>query len=218
VHLQTVCNELNLQSAPFNHSGVAYSGYLSVNKAGSGLAFIFYGKEGAAKEELKNYPTVIWLNGGPGSSSQLGNFMELGPEFVKPATMAPYEIKANEYTWVKSYNVLFVDQPVGTGLSYADPNYQPTPYCSNMSDVANDFYYALQELYFSSNGCFNQLGITGDKPLFIFGESYAGKYAPAIGSKIKQEQRDKQGKITGLKGVAIGDGFTHPAFILSQVG
>lgn len=49
VKLSTVCNELNLQSPPFNHSGVVYSGYLSVNKGGSGLAFMFYGKEGATK-------------------------------------------------------------------------------------------------------------------------------------------------------------------------
>lgn len=26
----------------------------------------------------------------------------------------------NDNSWVKKYNVLFVDQPVGTGLSYAD--------------------------------------------------------------------------------------------------
>ena len=50
VHLSTVCNELNLSRPPFNHTSVVYSGYLSVNKAGSGLAFIFYGKEGARKE------------------------------------------------------------------------------------------------------------------------------------------------------------------------
>lgn len=162
------------------------SGYLNVNKAGSGLGFIFYGKEGATKATLKNYPTIIWLNGGPGSSSQLGNFMELGPHFVRPAAMAPYEIVKNNYTWVKEYNVIFVDQPVGTGLSYADPAH-PSPYCKNMSDVANDFYYALKELYQNPKGCFNKVGITGAHPLFVFGESYAGKYAPAIGQKIKQE-------------------------------
>ena len=95
--------------------------------------------------------------------------MELGPSFVKPANLAPWEIVSNKHTWVKEYNVLFVDQPVGTGLSYADPNYSPSAYCNNMDDVAADFYYALKELYFTSNGCFNQLGITGDRPLFIFG-------------------------------------------------
>ena len=77
------------------------SGYLSVSKAGSGLGFIFYGKEGATKATVKNYPTIIWLNGGPGSSSQLGNFMELGPHFVRPAVMVPYEVVKNNYTWIK---------------------------------------------------------------------------------------------------------------------
>ena len=160
------------------------SGYLNVNKAGSGLGFIFYGKAGAAKADLKKYPTVLWLNGGPGSSSQLGNFMELGPHFVRPAQMAPYEVVKNNYTWIKQYNVIFVDQPVGTGLSYADPAH-PSPYCKNMNEVANDFYYALNELYNNPNGCFNKVGITGDHPFFVFGESYAGKYAPAIAQKIK---------------------------------
>lgn len=75
IKLETSCNQLDLSTPPYNSSAVAFSGYLTVGKAGSGLAFILYGKEGAAKEELMNHPTVIWLNGGPGSSSQLGNFM-----------------------------------------------------------------------------------------------------------------------------------------------
>jgi vitellogenic carboxypeptidase-like protein len=81
---------------------------------------------------LKLYPTIIWLNGGPGSSSQLGNLMELGPFWVtRPTTSnATYDIIRNNFTWVKDYNVLFVDQPVGTGLSYADPTVSD-PYVHN---------------------------------------------------------------------------------------
>ena len=168
-------------------------------------------------DEIKNYPTIIWLNGGPGSSSQLGNFMELGPHFIKPANLAPYEVVKNNFTWIKDYNVIFVDQPVGTGLSFADPNH-PNVYCHNMSDVANDFYYALTELYTKSEGCLNKVGITGNHPLFIFGESYAGKYAPAIAEKIKYEQLNNNGFLKNLRGVGIGDGFTNPYVILSQVG
>jgi carboxypeptidase C (cathepsin A) len=51
----------------------------------------------------------------------------------------------------------------------------------------------------------------------VFGESYAGKYAPAIAQRIKEEQK-KQGFLTGLRGVGVGDGFTHPYFILTQLG
>jgi carboxypeptidase C (cathepsin A) len=98
--------------------------------------------------------------------------------------MAPYEVVKNNHSWVKEYNVIFVDQPVGTGLSWADPTSKDV-YCKNMSEVANDFYSALDQLYNNPNGCFKKLGILGSHPLFIFGESYAGKYAPAIGQKIK---------------------------------
>lgn len=129
--IDTVCNEVNLTADPYKHNGTVMSGYLKVGKGNSALSFIFYGRENTARSDISKYPIVLWLNGGPGSSSQLGNFMELGPYFVKPANMAPYEIVKNNHTWVKEYNVLFMDQPVGTGLSYADPNVENV-FCKSM--------------------------------------------------------------------------------------
>ena len=215
--VSTQCNDVNLNVEPYHYNGTVMSGYLSVGKGNSVLGFIFYGRENTARNDLGKYPIVLWLNGGPGSSSQLGNFMELGPYFIKPSHMQPYDIVKNNNSWVKDYNVLFVDQPVGTGLSYADPNH-PNVYCKSMDEVANDFYYALKELYQNSNGCFKKLNFSPSQDLIIFGESYGGKYAPAIGEKIRREQQDHQGFLTGLKGVAVGDGFTFPYDILSQVG
>lgn len=110
-----------------------------------------------------------------------------------------------------------MDQPVGTGLSYADPTFSDA-YVTNQTDLANDFYKALNELYNSPNGCFKALNIQGKDPLFIFGESYAGKYAPAIGEKILREAKLNKGFLTGLKGIAIGDGFTNPGSTLSMMG
>lgn len=82
--------------------------------------------------------------------------------------MSPYEIVRNNDTWVQDYNVLFVDQPVGTGLSYADESVTGV-YCTNMECVANDFYNALKELYTTDAGCFKQLKIEPSHPLVIFG-------------------------------------------------
>jgi carboxypeptidase C (cathepsin A) len=84
-------------------------------------------------------------------------------------------------------------------------------------EVAVDFYAALNVMYNSGAGCFKDLGITGDNDLFIFGESYAGKYVPAIAEKIVSEKA-KGGFLTGLRGVGIGDGFTDPYHILAEVG
>ena len=72
----TSCKAVNLTVPPYNHNGLVWSGYLNVKKGGSALGFIFYGKEGVMDvTQIKEIPTIIWLNGGPGSSSQLGNFM-----------------------------------------------------------------------------------------------------------------------------------------------
>ena len=127
--LTTSCNTLDF-SAKYNYSGLVASGYLSVGKGNSALAFTFYGKKDVkTKSELRNYPTVLWLNGGPGSSSQLGNLQELGPlQIIRHFDISIVE---NNYTWVKNYNVLFVDQPVGTGLSYADTS-SGSPYVTSL--------------------------------------------------------------------------------------
>lgn len=87
-----------------------------------------------------------------------------------------------------------------------------------MDEVAQDFYFALRELYLEK-GCFSptHFSIPASSPLFIFGQSYGGKYAPAIALQILKRKQDG-GFLTGLKGLAIGDGFTFPYEILSEVG
>jgi len=117
INITTQCNSVNLSQ--YNYTGIVRSGYLSVGKGNSVLAFIFYGRKNVVNlSDLKNIPTIIWLNGGPGSSSQLGNLQELGPLNLK--RVLGVNIVQNNFTWANNYNLLFVDQPVGTGLAYAD--------------------------------------------------------------------------------------------------
>lgn len=58
--------------------------------------------------------------------------------------------------------MIFFDQPVGTGLSYADDTFKDV-YCSSMDCVAKDFYAALKELYQNPAGCFNLLKISASQ-------------------------------------------------------
>ncbi len=62
-------------------------------------------------------PLVIWLTGGPGCSSELAIFYENGP--MKLVDGRPV---INEYSWNNNANLLFIDQPIGTGYSRADDN------------------------------------------------------------------------------------------------
>ena len=77
---------------------------------------------------------VFWINGGPGGSSAIGLFMELGESRWRDLYVAyadrvslgpcrasgPNSTERFEHSWNEYANVLFVDQPVGTGFSYAD--------------------------------------------------------------------------------------------------
>jgi carboxypeptidase D len=59
---------------------------------------------------------VLWLNGGPGCSSMDGAMMEVGPYRVHEGGNLVY----NNGSWDEFANLLFVDQPVGTGFSYVN--------------------------------------------------------------------------------------------------
>lgn len=77
-------------------------------------------------------PLVIWLNGGPGCSSLTGLFAENGPFTVQD----DLTLLSNPYSWNNSTNLVFVDQPVGTGFSRVGFN----EFTHNETQVANDFW------------------------------------------------------------------------------
>lgn len=67
-------------------------------------------------EELQPYETdktLIWLNGGPGCSSLDGALIELGPYRLN----SDGSLRLNAGSWNQKLNLLFLDQPVGTGFS-----------------------------------------------------------------------------------------------------
>lgn len=64
-------------------------------------------------------PLVLWLNGGPGTSSQMGNLMENGPlRLVRDETGEIRVDVLDEISWTKEANMLYLDQPFNVGYSY----------------------------------------------------------------------------------------------------
>ena len=53
---------------------------------------------------------TIWLNGGPGSSSMLGLFVENGPCEVVELGLGQFGTIARDWGWDRASNVLYVDQ------------------------------------------------------------------------------------------------------------
>lgn len=108
--------------------------------------------------------------GGPGMpSSGYGNFLEIGP-----LTM---NLTERNHTWVKHFNVLFIDNPVGVGFSYFSNNC--TAMAENNEEIGRDLISFLKQFL-------NRFTKFQDIPIYIFGESYGGKMAVEFARQLSQ--------------------------------
>lgn len=169
----------------------SYSGYLTVNERfNSNLFFWFFPSEGNPQTD----PVLLWLQGGPGSSSMLGLFAENGPFSIESES----ELKLREYRWTRGHSVIYIDNPVGTGLSFTDEG----GFATNETIIGEQLFEALQQF-------FTMFPKLQKNPFFVTGESYAGKYVPAISYTILKKNPSAEVKIN-LQGLAIGNGLCDP--------
>lgn len=108
-----------------------------------------------------NVPTLLWLQGGPGSSSLLGLFQLNGPYEASKQL----DLSFRKHTLLQQFNLLYIDQPVGTGFSFTP---DPDGYVKTFDQAALDLYEALQQFF----TLFNEYSKTD---FYITGESFAGE-------------------------------------------
>ncbi|RLU26384.1 hypothetical protein DMN91_000178 [Ooceraea biroi] len=165
-------------------------GYVQVRPYANMFWWLYYTT--ANVNSYYDRPLVIWLQGGPGASStSYGNFEELGP--------LDTNLKPRNYTWVKDYNVLFIDNPVGAGFSYAET---ASGFVKTNAEIASDLVECMR-------GFYKQLPKFQNVPTYITTESYGGKMGAEFALVWDREQ--KAGTIkSNLKGVALGDAWISP--------
>lgn len=174
----------------------SYSGYIASGRNGSTAENMFFWLVPSLRKspELPSN-LVIWLNGGPGCSSMDGFFLEIGPWRFQN-TSEPLGLQHNPFGWHESVDVLFVDQPVGTGFSFST---NETEFAHNQDEMAQNFlsffidFVKLFPQYRNYN-------------LWLAGESYAGIYIPYIATAMLQAP-DAPAKLAGL---LIGNGWIDP--------
>ncbi|KAI9678838.1 MAG: hypothetical protein M1817_005898 [Caeruleum heppii] len=74
-----------------------------------------------ARQKPEAAPLTIWLNGGPGTSSMIGLFLESGPCEVVELARDKFGTQARDWGWDRSSNLLYIDQPNEVGFSYDVP-------------------------------------------------------------------------------------------------
>lgn len=169
-----------------------WSGFLNADDAEQGTRLHYWFAEADAPNAAE-LPVVLWLNGGPGSSSLLGFLQELGPLLIN----ATGGLMQNPYAFTKQVNVLAIEAPAGVGFSYcaamltggACANTDKTTAAANRAAVADFFATKFPELQ--------------KNRFYITGESYAGVYVPTLARELILNAPQ-----VNLKGIAVGDPCT----------
>ncbi|KAJ6252187.1 serine carboxypeptidase-like 48-related [Anaeramoeba flamelloides] len=168
---------------------VGYSGYINVNQTmDANLFYIFW----ESLDQNPDAPVLLWLQGGPGCSSLWGLFKENGPLLIQ----SDGSLLTNPWTWNNNYAILYIDNPVGAGFSYST---NPKGYVTSESQMSQDLYTGLK-VFFAKYTKYSA------NDFYVFGESYAGKYVPAIAYRIHED-----GNKLNMKGFGIGDGLSDPS-------
>lgn len=146
-------------------------------------------------------PVVLWLNGGPGSSSLIGLLTENGQLVLNDDSLENKidgipQLFVNEYAWTTVSNVLYLESPKGVGFSYCDD-------AKKSSDCVNTDESTALDAYEFLVGFFQGFPEYKNNKFFITGESYAGIYIPMLMDQINIDSLNAK---INLIGSAIGNG------------
>ncbi|KAF1998324.1 carboxypeptidase S1 [Amniculicola lignicola CBS 123094] len=207
----------------------SYSGYADIGEN----QHIFWWFFEARNQDPTEAPLTVWINGGPGSSSMIGLFQELGPCGVG-IDGKPYN---NPYSWTNASNMLFIDEPTTVGFSYSVPipGYKsggdiiqlPNNTCPdyaelsggcatyslpNLTDTVNTTEAAAPGMWKTLQGFMGAFPQYSRKEFSFTTESYGGHYGPVFNEYILEQNKKniKGAHKINLKNVLIGNGWFDP--------
>lgn len=113
-------------------------------------------------------PLIVYLNGGPGSSSMNALWTGNGPLRVhETGSSTDYDDFVIQYdttiSWQEAGDLLWIDQPVGTGWSWGEHT------VTSLDEIADEFLHFMLSFY-------EEFPVYKDRELVLTGESFAGKY------------------------------------------
>ncbi|KAK8026322.1 serine carboxypeptidase [Apiospora marii] len=211
----------------------SFSGYADVAEDQHIFWWFFEARHGDPKEA----PLTVWINGGPGSSSMMGLFQELGPCGVD----AHGRVYSNPHSWSNVSNLLFIDQPTQTGFSYTkpvpayrekdevvelpddgnnagcmvyvdDPASCGTYTHPNLTLTANSTEGAARNFWLALQGFAGVFPQYTQNGFHLATESYGGHYGPVFGAYIER-RNDRLTPSTvriPLQTLTVGNGWFDP--------
>ncbi|XP_010509548.1 PREDICTED: serine carboxypeptidase-like 9 isoform X2 [Camelina sativa] len=173
------------------------TGYIGIGEEEEAQLFYYFIK---SENNPKEDPLLLWLSGGPGSSSLTGLISEIGPVALKSEVYngsAP-SMFSTTYSWTKVANIIFLDQPVGAGFSYSRT---PLDKTSDTNEVKMIHEFLQKWLSKHPQFISNQFYASGD--------SYAGMIVPALVDEISKGNYICCNPPINLQGYVLGNPVTH---------
>lgn len=140
-----------------------------------------------------------------------GLWIELGPFKLTD----DLQVHVNHHSWFQLGHLLFIDQPVGTGLSYTN---NKNGYAKNDETINKHFVEFLKgffEIHYHFLRKHSDKDFSKSIPIYFAGESHAGHYiATIVDELLKQNlflylKNDTKVKLD-LKGIALGNPWIDP--------
>lgn len=154
-----------------------------------------------ARHNPDTAPLSVWINGGPGCSSMIGLFQENGP--CRFTNITQSEPVLNPYSWNEYANMLYIDQPIGTGFSVG-------AYSVNSTVTAAPYVWKFMQAFFTNFPRYKT------REFGLFTESYGGHYGPAFADYfLTQNDKIDEGCVEGERidmiALGINNGWIDPA-------
>ncbi|KAK9274949.1 hypothetical protein L1049_022206 [Liquidambar formosana] len=170
------------------------TGYVSVGDTDDVQLFYYFVESQRTPAED---PLMLWLTGGPGCSTLLAFFYESGPLAI---TYADYNgslpsLHLNPYTWTEGLNIIYLDQPVGTGFSYST---------TSEGYATGDIRSAALTYEFLRKWMNNHLQYKTNQ-FYVGGDSYSGITVPLIIQEILDGNSSFLESISNSVGYVLGN-------------
>ena len=181
-------------------TGVQFAGYSPVTGSANpkgpdeGLFYWFVGADDYAKR-----PLIIWTNGGPGSSSFWGFFLENGPYEISYTQGGDPVVKARPTAWNQYANYMIFEHPLSVTISFAKDKDVP----GSVEEGMVQYYQALLNFLAKHPELANN-------PIILTGESYAGTYLPLLAKLIVDGNAKEGGTKLDLRGTVLLDAWVDP--------
>lgn len=151
-----------------------------------------------SRDQNPHAPLIWFFEGGPGQSSMHGLFYQNGPFRLEKD-----QLVYNIYSFNNVADVLYIDQPIGTGFSN----------CTNTSWVPHNESVVVNDLMLFLRHFMDIHPEYHNRPLYIYTQGYGSHFALPLAKFLKDDLISS----FNIQGIALGNPLIRPELQMASI-